>query len=202
MRRTRKSQRGTHELGIHEHKTSKGDHIAYLWESPEEFEEGVSFLEAAFRGPEHGVIFGHPDANDRVCAILTARGHDIHALQREGKLTILIGLPKGEEMLETIGASFQAAAQGGAKLIRLLGNIGWGHEAWPGEQEILKFEAQVTEAAKSFPCVIMCMYDVAALSGRIIVHGAYETHPLTIRRNVLRENPHYVPIAEYLEGRD
>jgi hypothetical protein len=57
----------------------------------------------------------------------------------------------------------------------------------------------VTGAAKQFPCVVMCMYDVASLSGNIMVHGAYETHPLTFCGNVLRENPFYVGVDEFLE---
>jgi hypothetical protein len=43
------------------------------------------------------------------------------------------------------------------------------------------------------------MYDVASLSGSVMVHGAYETHPLTFHGNVLRENPFYVGVNEYLE---
>lgn len=45
----------------------------------------------------------------------------------------------------------------------------------------------------------MCMYDVASVSGTVMVHGAYETHPLTFCGNVLRENPFYVGVEEYLE---
>jgi hypothetical protein len=42
------------------------------------------------------------------------------------------------------------------------------------------------------------MYDVASLSGGVMMHGAFETHPLTISRNVLRENPYYVKVDEFL----
>jgi hypothetical protein len=31
-----------------------------------------------------------------------------------------------------------------------------------------------------------------------MVHGAYETHPLTFCGNVLRENPHYMQVDQYL----
>jgi hypothetical protein len=34
---------------------------------------------------------------------------------------------------------------------------------------------------------------------RGMVHGADETHPLTFCGNVLRENPFYVGVDEYLE---
>lgn len=199
-RSIRTQKRGTVELGIRNERIEPGSHIALLWETPAEFEEAVGFLEIALRGQEHAVIFGHPEANDRVCTILEARGHDTLALQRQGKLTILMGVPKGDGMLDSIAAAFQGAIDGGAKMIRLLGNIGWGHVNWPVENEILAFEAKVTAAAKAFPCVVLCLYDVGALSGRIIMHGAYETHPLTICRNVLRENPHHIPMDEYLRA--
>jgi hypothetical protein len=42
------------------------------------------------------------------------------------------------------------------------------------------------------------MYDYTQLSGRIVVHGAYETHPLTVCGNVLRENPHHLAIDTFL----
>ena len=188
------------ELGIHGERVSPGDHIALLWEKPQEFEAAVGFLELALRGREHGVIFGHHEANQRVVQILTSRGYDVGALERDGKLTILSGVPDGDALLGSVGATFQRAMDNGATLIRLLGNIGWGRDQWPIEEEILAFEAKVTSAAKAFPCVVLCLYDVRSLSGRIIVHGAYETHPLTICGNVLRENPYHVPLEQFLEN--
>jgi len=101
-------------------------------------------------------------------------------------------------MLGRIGDQFQAAMASGSKCIRLLGNIGWAKPGWPDDLDILAFEAKVTGAAKQFPCVVMCMYDVAHLSGTVMVHGAYETHPLTFCGNVLRENPHYVQVDHFL----
>lgn len=194
-------KRGSVDLGIRRERVSPGDHIAFIWETQDEFAEATGFLDAAIAGKEHAVIFGHPDANDRVCEVLRARGHDLDSLQREGRLTILGGAPKGDTMLEVIGSTFQSAMSTGATFIRLLGNIGWHHENWPAEKDILEFEAKVTTAAKAFPCVVLCLYDVQSLSSEIIEEGAYRTHPLTICRNVLRENPLHVPIEDLLSDR-
>ncbi|MDQ6803285.1 MAG: MEDS domain-containing protein, partial [Acidobacteriota bacterium] len=76
----------------------------------------------------------------------------------------------------------------GAPHLRLLGNIGWGRSGWPDEADILVFETRVTAAIADLPCVVVCMYDVQNLPGRILVHGALEAHPLTLRQNVVREN--------------
>ncbi len=185
-------------LGVRGETAAVGDHIAYFWESRQDFEAGVGFLELGLREGDHCVIFGHEEANAEVLDLLRRRGVDADRLQQSGKLSVLGGSETGDAMLSGIGAVFGQAVDAGAPMIRLLGNIGWGKPGWPGESDILAFEAKVTGAAAAFPCVVMCMYDVQALPGRVMVHGAFETHPLTFCRNLLRENPHHVPVEEFL----
>ena len=122
-------------------------------------------------------------------------------LEAAGQLVTIPGHRDATRMLTNIGEVFSNAVTRGATLIRLLGNIGWGREGWPNERDILEFEAKVTGAAKAFPCVVVCMYDVQALPGRVMVHGAYETHPLTFCGNVIRQNTHYVEIDEFMRRR-
>ena len=184
------------DLGIRGQKAHKCDHIAYFWESDEEFAEGVGFLETGLRQGDYCVIFGHPEANGRVLKILGDRGFGAPAL--EGRATVLGGKPVANDMLSEIGGTFQKAVEGGARLIRLLGNIGWEHPDWPAEHAIMEFEAQVTNACRNFPCLVVCMYDVRSLSGKIVVAAGLKTHPLTMCGGGLEENHHYVPAAQYL----
>ena len=188
----------TVELGIKNERVALSDHIAYFWETARQFREAVGFLEVGLRGNDACFVFGHPDANQKVLDILGDQGFDIADLRERSRLWVLGGKSSGMDMLSDLGREFQKAIDGGAPLIRLLGNIGWGHPDWPTELDILEFESRVTGACMAFPCVVVCMYDVARLSGRIMVHGAYETHPLTMCGNVLRENPHCVPIDTFL----
>ena len=186
------------ELGIRGERVSMSDHVAYFWETEIEFGQAVGFLEVGFPAKEHGVIFGPPSANARVLSVLAAHGFDRATLEKKGCLTVIGGRRSGSDMLGDIGNAFRKAIDRGAPLVRLLGNIGWGLKGWPGELDTLEFESRVTEACKNFPCVVVCMYDVAHLSGRIMVHGAYETHPLTVCRSVLLANPHYVAVDSFL----
>lgn len=188
----------TVDLGLYGEKVPVGSHIAYLWETPEQFAEGTAFLEAGLKSGDHLVIFGFEEACGEVCKAMTARGHDLDKLTAEGRISMIHGADDGDTMLGTIGTAFRKAIDSGARMIRLLGNIGWGRPGWPSEKDILAFESKVTSAALSFPCVVVCMYNVASLSGKIILHGAFETHPLTICRNLIRENPHYVPVESFL----
>jgi hypothetical protein len=190
---------GIIDLGLRDEKVKLGDHIAYFWENDKQFEEAVAFLLVGIRKGDHAVVFGHDEANKKVVDLLRQKGINTDHLQTSERLTVITGGPSGEKMLGNISETFERAVERGSGCIRLLGNIGWSKPGWPDDLDILAFEAKVTGAAKQFPCVVMCMYDVASLSGSIMVHGAYETHPLTFCGNVLRENPFYVGVDEYLD---
>jgi len=185
-------------LGLRDERVTVGDHIAYFWETETEFRDGVRFLEVGLDEGDFCVVFGHDEGNRRVCETLSAHGYDCALLKRRSRLEVIGGDPDAKQMLANIGQVFSSAVADGARLIRLLGNIGWGSEGWPDEEDILEFEARVTGAAKAFPCVVLCMYDVQSLPGRVMVHGAYETHPLTFCGNVMRQNTHYVEVGQFL----
>lgn len=189
----------TIELGIQDLRAAPGDHVAYFWETRDEFDSATGFLAYGVANDDHVVVFGHDEANEQVLEVLERRGVDWRKLQSQGKLSVLGPESTGDEMLSGIGASFQQALDRGATMIRLLGNIGWGREKWPDELDILRFEAKVTGAAELFPCIIVCMYDINSLSSSIVLNGALGTHPLTIYQNLIRENPMCVHVDEYLE---
>lgn len=187
-------------MGLQEDYLNLSDHVAYFWESDREFDKAVGFLEAGLRGNDHCVIFGYQDANDRVLQVLRGLGFEPQQLIAGGRLSVLMASATGDETLAKIGETFQAAISSGAKLIRLLGNIGWNRAKWPDEADLLVFEAKVTTAAREFPCVVICMYDIRALAGQVVIRGGLECHPVTIRGNVTRINPHYIAVEEFLES--
>ncbi len=189
----------TAPLGFEEEQISHHAHVAYFWETDEEFADAVAFLAVGLQGKDHCVIFGHEEANQTVCEILAERGFDIKALQAQRRLSLLGGSSSGDEILNSIANIFEQAIAEGAQLVRLLGNIGWFKENWPSEDDLLVFEAKVTEATKHFPCVVVCMYDIRALPGAVVHHGGFETHPLILRDHSVRENPYHVPTDIFLE---
>lgn len=190
------------DIGIRDLRAAVGSHIAYFWEKPEQFREAVYFLRRGIRSGDHLVVFGHEEANDRVLEVLAALGHDPTELEERGQLSVLGAGSSGDHTLERIGETFQAALVAGASTIRLLGNIGWGEPDWPDEREILRFEAKVTEAAASFPCIVICMYDLQSLTGSVVFKGAFCTHPLTIYDNMIRENPMCIEVEDFLARMD
>lgn len=168
-----------------------GDHIAYFWETDAQFDQAVTFLTAGLAQVDHAVVFGHEEANRRVCDVLESRGVRTQDLVQQRRLTVVGAESSGDATLSKLAGIFERALSEGAPVIRLLGNIGWNRPEWPGEDDILLFEAKVTAAARQFPAVVVCMYDVRSLSGRMIMQGGFGTHPITVCGNVMRVNPHH-----------
>src|SRR5688500_13967693 len=118
----------TIELGLKDLRGAPGDHIAYFWEKPEEFEAAAGFLAFGIAHGDHAVVFGDDEANALVRDVFERRGVDHRRRQSEGQLSVLGSEATGDEMLARIGETLQAALHGGATMIRLLGTIGWGRD--------------------------------------------------------------------------
>jgi signal transduction histidine kinase len=177
-------------------------HIAFFWETEEEFATALNYLEEGLRGTDHCVIFGHEKANLRVCRILADRGLDLEDLETRGRLALVGASDTGDATLESIAAAFSRMVGAGATVLRLLGNIGWLEQRWPSVRDLLAMEAKVTVAAEKFPCVILCLYDMSAVPALIMLHGGMETHPWTFRGASLYKNPFCVPVETAVKQLD
>jgi hypothetical protein len=175
-----------------------GSHLVYFWQNQAEFAQGVAFLEPGLREDHHCVIFGHDEANDRVLQVLRRKGFDVAELANQGQLTVLSRQLSTKVVLSQVQEIFNGAMRRGFSAIRFLGNLAWGYRNCPEQDEVLELEARVTGMAHKFPCVVVCMYDVNTLPGRMVLKGGFETHPFTLCSHGLRENPLYVPEAAFL----
>lgn len=184
------------ELGIAGDTVFSGDHIAFFYETDEEFQRAFGFLDVGLRGPDHCVIFGIPDDIDRALAAVKSIGYDTDALIASGRLSVLQPATTCAETVDKVSAHFERIFAVGAPFIRFIGNAAVGREGWPDEEEFYKLEATVSEATLSMPCVAICMFDLRAQPARTIMKAAFEGHPVTLHRNCVRENPYYVPRAE------
>lgn len=173
-------------------------HVAYFWDSETEYSDAVRFLEIGLASNDHCVIFGHAEANEKVCRILELNGFNVEKLSAAERLVVLGGSAQVDGMLAELSRTCARGLARGAPLIRILGNIGWNRPGWPEEKNLLAFEARVTEAIKQFPCVVLCMYDTARLPGTVVRHGGFECHPQVFLGGNAAANPHYVPLEPFL----
>ena len=180
-------------LGITEDEVPLGSHLIHFWHTDDEFERGVRFLELGIADEsQYCVLFGHDEANQRVLEILHARGYDLARIQ-DDRLVILRREASASETLAKIDAAFSDAVAKGATAIRYLGNLGMGQAPLPGRgvDEVVELESGATVLADRYPSVIVCMYDINTVSGRLVLDGGFGTHPLTVCRGALRHNPYY-----------
>ena len=187
-------------LGITNDEIALGSHLIYFWQSAEEFVHGVRFLELGLMGEDHCVVFGHDEATERVFGILQAKGFDTKSLTQQRRVTLLRREAPAGTTLSDIEDVFKAAVRAGAPAIRYLGNLGFGEAPLPGNglEDVLELEARVTSLTKRFPAVVVCMYDVNTLPGRLILKGGFQTHPLAVCCDHLIHNPYYIQEAEFL----
>jgi DcmR-like sensory protein/putative zinc finger protein len=180
-------------LGITPDNVALGSHLIYFWESQEEFRRGVSFLEPVFSNGDYGVLFGHEEAIQGVLDTLRAAGHDVDAALRARRLVILRRESPAQATVASIESAFSEALRRGARTIRYLGNLGLGSAPLPGRgaDDVLELEAEATRLAQRYPCVIVCMYDVNTISGRLLLNGGFGSHPLAVCGDSLRKNPYY-----------
>jgi len=186
-------------LGITGDQVALGSHLIHFWQNEEEFEHGVRFLELGINNEsEHCVLFGHDEANQRVLEVLRKKYPELDRVIQEARLVILRREVSASETLANIEAAFAAAVSKGATAIRYLGNLGVGQAPLPGKgaDEVVELENGATLLGHRYPCVIVCMYDINTVSGRLVLNAGFGTHPLVVRGHALRQNAYFAPRDE------
>lgn len=179
-------------IGITEDSVPVGSHLIHFWQSQSDFECGVRFLYPGLGKDEHCIIFGHVEALENVQGVLRENGYDPEKLIRDRKLTVLTRHACAGTTLAEIGAAVEAALASGAKLVRFLGNLGLGTAPLPaGEDDVLQLESNASALISSLPAVIVCMYDVRTVPGRLIFQGGLQAHSLSVCRDGIHQNPFY-----------
>ena len=186
-------------LGIADAFAAPGDHIGYFWEHEQELDATAGFLAAGVERDEVCVLLGHEAASARVMAGLERRGLDPGDLRRRDRFHTVSGRQPVDTVLRDIDDRIRAGIDAGSPMVRVLGHLGWGLSGWPPERDTFSFEARVTDVVRNLPAVVLCAYDVRALSGRQLLLGGFECHPLTLRGAALRHNEHHVAAEQFLE---
>ena len=180
-------------LGITEDDVALGSHLVYLWQTDEEFAYGVRFLELGIANmSEFCVLFGQDEPAERVLKVLRKTSPDLDSVLEERRFAILRCDSSASATLANIEAQFRGAIRTGATAIRFLGTLGMGGDPFPGKHmdEAIELENGVTALALRYPCVMVCMYDVNCVSGRVLLTGGFATHPLTVWNDALKGNPY------------
>ena len=191
------------KLGFADLSVDVPSHICLFYSNDDELRERLGFLAHTLDDPDQvAMLFGKRERLEEILGYI-AKDHDrdVAADLKAGRIVLVNGAPDADALLGGIATALDAAVARGVRLIRFLGFIGWGDMDWPPQEDLMTFEAKVSEAVKNYPAVVMCTYNTEKLPGSVLIFAGIETHPFTIVGTTLCENPHYVPFAEYIERR-
>jgi hypothetical protein len=65
-----------------------------------------------------------------------------------------------------------------------------------GVEEVVELENGATLLGHRYPCVIVCMYDVNTVSGRLLLNAGFGTHQLAVCGHALKQNAYFAPHEE------
>jgi hypothetical protein len=137
---------------------------------------------------------------------LAGSGIDVHGCEACGQLEVTSwygayldadGRFDKHRMLATLDQVCKAARDAGYPRVRIMGNMDWVFSDAGATKDLLAYEAEVNEVLSQNRQPAICVYDVAKLSGSMMM-DLLRTHPLTLIHGVVQENPFYIPASEML----
>lgn len=168
----------------------------------------LPFIADGFRRDHKAVHVVRGDRADAHLRRLAEAGIDVEAAHAAGQLEIRDSaetyLPDGRFDCERMLAAFEAMASGNAAggfpLSRIVCEMDWAAGEAPAHDALIEFEARVNHVWDRHDDVVVCIYDVATLSGAMVM-DIMRTHPMILIGDVVQENPFFTPPKRFLEER-
>lgn len=156
-------------------------------------EKGLHIVDPAMQGDHRSRLdaAGIDTAHCEACGQLEVLRWDQTYLDDTGSFS-------RQRMLATVDYLTGAGMAAGQHRVRIMGDMGWVFADIPGKAEILEYEAEVNEVLSRNRQPAVCVYDIAKLSGTMMM-DLLRTHPLTLIGGVVQENPFYTPPQEMLK---
>lgn len=183
-------------------------HICAFFDSrEEEYDTLLPFFKEAIDQGEKNLHILNPELIDDHRDRLAQSGIDVPHCEACGQLEMLPwrkayldenGAFVKERMLATVDVVCKTAIDHGYPRLRIMGNMDWVFAGIPGAEDILEYEAEVNEVLQRNRQPAICVYDIAKLSGSMMM-DLLRTHPLTLINGVVQENPFFTPASEMLE---
>ena len=182
-------------------------HVCAFFDSRDaEYDVLAPFFKEGIDQGEKNLHIINPTEVDEHRARLKNAGIDVHGCEVCGQLELTPwqgayldenGVFDKNRMLVTVDNVCKSALEAGFPRVRIMGNMDWVFNDVPGGSDILAYEAEVNEVLSRNRQPAVCVYDVAKLSGSMMM-DLLRTHPLTLVNGVVQENPFYTPASEML----
>ncbi len=183
-------------------------HVCAFFNSrDEEYEVLAPFFKQALVQGEKNVHIVNPALLDDHRGRLSASGIDAPACEACGQLHLLSwnegyfdesGKFDKDRMLAILDEMTGSGRDAGYSRVRIMGNMDWVFQDHVDSEQLIAFEAGVNEVLARNRQPAVCVYDLAKLSGAMLM-DLLRTHPLSLIGGVVQENPFFTPPAEMLK---
>ena len=180
---------------------------AFFNSKEEEYDVLLPFFREATAQGEKNMHIVDPAFMDEHRARLTAGGLDAHECEACGQLEVVSwkdafldenGVFDKTRMLAAIDRLTGSGRDAGFGRLRIMGNMDWAFTNLPGADKLIEYEAEVNEVLARNRQPAVCVYDLAKLSGGMMM-DLLRTHPLTLIGGVVQENPFYTAPEKMLQ---
>jgi transcriptional repressor of dcmA and dcmR len=165
-----------------------GSHLCSVYRSGQgRLKLAVPFLAEGLAAGDSCFLVAADEQSSLILARLREVIGNVDGAVANGRLTLTPALHGSvDEMLEALEAMLVAALGRGAKRLRVVGDMTWGHAVALDEDDLLALERRIDhEIAPRYPVVALCLYDARHFSG-LAVLGALQAHPDTLSHNPAR----------------
>lgn len=111
--------------------------------------------------------------------------------------------PKGDvfsvwDMEDALEEANNAIQQNGKRYVRAATEMTWALDELPGTEDLMAYESRLKYFFEGKPWTCICLYNISKFSGSMIMN-VLRTHPYSISKGVLTENPYYQDPEIWLE---
>lgn len=182
-------------------------HICAFFNSrDEEYDVLAPYFREGIEQGEKNLHIVDPELADDHRRRLGEHGIDVEHCEACGTLELLSwhqahldedGCFDKDRMIEALRRVCTTALENGFPRIRITGDMDWVFREVPGASDLIEYEAEVNEVLSAHRQPAICVYDIAKLSGSMMM-DILRTHPLTVINGVVQENPFFTPASEML----
>jgi PAS domain S-box-containing protein len=185
-----------------------GDHIALIYDSPEERVSAVTpLIRVGLEKGELCLYISNEENDTGLVDALRAENIDVEKAIGNGGLILTHkqemyfkqGFFDPEWTLKVIGNIADLAKSYGFTAMRIISDMRWDHDKVAGAQKWPEYEAKLNVLNPGISLRIICQYDRAAFSPSSLII-ALHAHPKVVSGGLVNKNQFYVPTDQLLQG--
>lgn len=190
-------------LGIGNQDVPMPGHLGLFYDAEPDLRRVLlEFVRPALDDPGQGIVlFGPPGIARRMFDNLAADlGRPLTSELESGRILIAHMDRDPDQLLENLRTAIETMAARHSTVIRVFGDVKWGAPGFPLPEDALWVESRVNNMLAGTTAVVVCAYDVSRLPDRALIMGGLKTHPIIVIGDWLKENPNYIPPADYMRA--